>query len=98
MSSDRQEVRDDVIQSTEVPVCSAAGECIDQKDFIAQHPEVQKLLSEFFQDVRVIERKMHRDSLNQAFESTTGIASEKAKQALVGTNHNHLSARSSESI
>lgn len=47
-----------------------AGECVDQKDFIAQHPEVQKLLSEFFQDVRVFERNVRRDSLNHAMEAT----------------------------
>jgi len=47
-----------------------AGECVDQKDFIAQHPDVQKLLSEFFQDVRVFERKVRRDNLNHALEAT----------------------------
>ena len=25
-----------------------AGDCVDQKDFIARHPEVQQKLSEFF--------------------------------------------------
>ena len=56
-----------------------AGDCIDQKDFIAQHPEVQKELSEFFPDVRVFARQERRDNLNHALEPTIVTASEKAE-------------------
>ena len=56
-----------------------AGDCVDQKDFIARHPEVQKKLNEFFPDVRVFARKECRDNLNHALEPTIGIASEKVE-------------------
>jgi hypothetical protein len=31
-----------------------AGQCIDQKDFIKKHPEVERELSEFFMDSRLL--------------------------------------------
>lgn len=31
-----------------------AGDCIDQKDFIRKHPEVEKELSEFFAGSRML--------------------------------------------
>ncbi len=39
-----------------------AGDCVDQKDFIAQHTEVQQKLSEFFPGNR--SRHFENDSLN----------------------------------
>ena len=56
-----------------------AGDCVDQKDFIAQHPQVQKVLNEFFPDVQVFARTVRRDNLNYALEPTIGIASEKVE-------------------
>lgn len=31
-----------------------AGDCIDQKDFIQQHPEIERELSEFFAGSRML--------------------------------------------
>ena len=56
-----------------------AGDCVDQKDFIAQHPEVQQKLNEFFPDIRVFARKERRDYLNHALEPSIVIASGKAE-------------------
>lgn len=73
--SDQNPTRDEREQQLDAIIAAYyravdAGECIDQKDFIAQHPEVHKLLSEFFQDVRVFERNVRRDNLNHALEAT----------------------------
>lgn len=47
-----------------------AGECIDQKDFIAKYPEVQTELSEFFADLGMFNAASPQDQLDPALEPT----------------------------
>ena len=47
-----------------------AGECVDQKDFIAQHPELQKELGEFFADLGMLHAASPQEQKNPALEPT----------------------------
>jgi serine/threonine protein kinase/WD40 repeat protein len=51
-----------------------AGECIDQKDFIAKYPEVQKELSEFFADLGMFNTASPQDQNDPALEPTITAA------------------------
>ena len=47
-----------------------AGDCVDQKDFIGQHPEVEKELSEFFADLGMLNAASPQDQQDPALEPT----------------------------
>ena len=51
-----------------------AGECIDQKDFIAKYPEVRKELSEFFTDLGMFNAASTQDQHDPALEPTITAA------------------------
>lgn len=54
-----------------------AGECIDQKDFIAKYPEVQKELSDFFADLGMLNAASPQDQHDPALEPTiTAVVSD----------------------
>ncbi len=69
-----------------------AGECVDQKDFIAQHPGVERDLREFFADLRMFQDSNNRDSGDPALEPTITTGTAQRKSFAAGTDIRYFGA------
>ena len=61
-----------------------AGECVDQKDFIAQHPGVKRELSEFFADLGMLNAASPQDQQDPALEPTITAGTTHRKNLAAG--------------
>lgn len=69
-----------------------AGECIDQKDFMAKYPEVQKELSEFFADLGMFNAASPRGQHDPALEPTITAVDSHGKNQHAGEHVRYFGA------